>query len=85
MVEMADHGRHSLCCGGGGGRMWQEEITGRRISEMRIQQAKQTGADTLATACPFCLQMFQDAVKGKSGEEGLQVKDIAELIIEAAE
>jgi Fe-S oxidoreductase len=85
LVEMADHGRHSLCCGGGGGRMWQEETTGRRISEMRIQQAQQTGADILATACPFCLQMFQDAVKTENGEASLQVKDIAELIAEATE
>ena len=60
--------------------MWLEENRGSRINEMRIEQALETGAETIATACPFCLQMFGDAIKAKGCEEKLKVADIAELI-----
>ncbi|MCJ7764201.1 MAG: heterodisulfide reductase-related iron-sulfur binding cluster [Dehalococcoidales bacterium] len=80
LVEMEASGRRSLCCGGGGGRMWQEETIGSRISEMRIEQAIKTGADTIATACPFCLQMFDDAIKARGYEESLKAMDVAELV-----
>jgi len=80
LVEMEDKGKKSFCCGGGGGRMWLEEDSGSRISEMRIEQALKTGAETIATACPFCLQMFEDAIKARGCQEKLKVADIAELI-----
>ncbi|MFC1874974.1 heterodisulfide reductase-related iron-sulfur binding cluster [Chloroflexota bacterium] len=83
LVEMEASGRRSLCCGGGGGRMWQEETIGSRISEMRIDQAIKTGAGTIATACPFCLQMFDDAIKARGYEESLKAMDIAELVTRA--
>ena len=60
--------------------MWLEENIGQRISKMRLEQAKETNAETVATACPFCLQMFEDAIKVKGVEETLKVMDIAELI-----
>jgi len=80
VIEMEQNRLRSFCCGGGGGRMWLEESIGQRISEMRIDQAIQTNAQTVATACPFCLQMFEDAAKVKGVEESLKVLDIAELI-----
>jgi Fe-S oxidoreductase len=80
MVEMRQNREWSFCCGGGGGRMWLEESIGQRISEMRLERAVETHAETLATACPFCLQMFEDAIKVKGVEESLKVMDIAELI-----
>ncbi|HEX78714.1 MAG TPA: 4Fe-4S dicluster domain-containing protein [Dehalococcoidia bacterium] len=83
LIEMKDSRWKSLCCGGGGGRMWQEETTGSRISEMRIEQAKKTGAGTIATACPFCLQMFEDAIKATGYEESLKAMDISELVARA--
>jgi Fe-S oxidoreductase len=83
LVEMADNRRRSFCCGGGGGRMWQEENTGRRISEMRIEQAIKTGAGTIATACPLCLQMFEDAIKAGGYAESLKAMDIAEMVATA--
>ena len=73
----------SFCCGGGGGRMWLEERIGQRISEVRIDQAISTGARTITTACPFCLQMFEDAIKVKGLEESLDVMDITELVSSA--
>ena len=65
--------------------MWLEEDTGQRISEMRLSHAINTRAEVIATACPFCLQMFEDAAKAKEVEESLKIRDIAELIVEASE
>ena len=80
LVEMGQNRERSFCCGGGGGRMWLEESIGRRISGMRLEWAIETHAETVATACPFCLQMFEDAIKTKGVEESLKVMDIAELL-----
>ena len=84
VVEMERNRGKSFCCGGGGGRMWLEEKIGQRISEMRIEQVIETKAQIVATACPFCLQMFDDAIKAKAVEGSLQVMDIAELVAESA-
>jgi Fe-S oxidoreductase len=80
VVEMGQNRERSFCCGGGGGRMWLEESIGQRISGMRLERAVETRAEIVATACPFCLQMFEDAIKVKSVEETLKVMDIAELL-----
>jgi len=61
--------------------MWLEEKTGQRISEMRLDQAAVTRAGVVATACPFCLQMLEDAARDKEEETTLQVRDIAELVL----
>ena len=84
LVEMADNHKRGFCCGGGGGRMWLEERIGTRISEMRTEQAMTAKAQVIATACPFCLQMFDDAIKAKEAEESLKVMDIVELVAESA-
>ncbi|GAH12123.1 unnamed protein product, partial [marine sediment metagenome] len=80
MVEMEQNRDNSFCCGGGGGHMWLEERTGRRINEMRTEQAMETKAQIVVTACSFCLQMFDDGIKAKAAEEQLRVMDIAELV-----
>jgi Fe-S oxidoreductase len=80
LVEMERNGKNSFCCGGGGGHMWLEEQTGRRINEMRTEQALETKAQIVVTACSFCLQMFDDGIKAKAAEEKLKVMDIAELV-----
>ena len=84
VVEMKLNRERSFCCGGGGGHMWLEENFGRRIGEMRFEQAIDTGAQILATACPFCLQMFDDATKAKDVDDSPKIMDIAELIAELA-
>jgi Fe-S oxidoreductase len=78
--EMERNQRRSFCCGAGGGHMWLEEQEGRRINEMRTEQVLETGAQKVVTACPFCLQMFDDGIKTKEAEEKLKVMDIAELL-----
>jgi len=84
LAEMEKNRRKSFCCGGGGGRMWLEERAGQRISEIRTEQAIETKAQVIATACPYCLQMFDDAIKAKEVEESLKVMDIAELVAGSA-
>ncbi len=78
--EMERNRKRGFCCGGGGGHMWLEEREGNRINEMRTEQAMETKAQTVVTACPFCLQMFDDGIKAKAAEEQLKVMDIAELV-----
>ncbi len=83
--EMERHRSRSFCCGAGGGHMWMEETAGTRISEMRTDQALATQASVIATACPFCLQMFEDAIKAKEASDSLKAMDIAELVAGAIE
>jgi len=80
LVEMSRCRWNSFCCGGGGGRFWIEETSGKRISHVRIEDVIETKADIVATACPFCMQMFEDAIKEKQMEESLRDLDIAELV-----
>jgi Fe-S oxidoreductase/nitrate reductase gamma subunit len=83
--EMERSHNNGFCCGGGGGRFWMEERIGKRISEMRIEQVMETKADMVASACPYCLQMFEDAIKAKGVEETLLARDISEIIVESLE
>jgi Fe-S oxidoreductase/nitrate reductase gamma subunit len=80
LLEMKRNRQNGFCCGGGGGRYWMEERIGKRISEERIEHVIETKADVVATACPYCLQMFEDAIKAKAVEESLKALDIAELL-----
>ncbi len=80
--EMDKSRQKSFCCGAGGGLMWMEE-EGERINQARLTQALDTGANGIASACPYCLIMFDDAVKAKNLEEEFQAKDIAEIVSEA--
>ena len=70
---------NSFCCGAGGAQMWKEEEHGSAaVNVNRYQEAAATGATTIAVGCPFCLTMLTDAAK--QADEGMQVKDIAELV-----
>jgi Fe-S oxidoreductase len=83
--EMRRNRNKSFCCGGGGGRVWMEEKIGKRINQTRVNEALETGADTLAAACPFCITMFEDGIKGVEAEERFKVMDMAEILAEALE
>jgi Fe-S oxidoreductase len=60
--EMEKSGKNTFCCGAGGGRMWMEETRGTRINAERTRQALETGAQTVATSCPFCMVMMKDGL-----------------------
>ncbi len=83
LVEMAHHGPDSLCCGGGGGRMWQDLDREGKMSEVRIREAAATGAQILITACPLCRIMLEDARKVADLTDTLQVMDLNELVLQA--
>jgi Fe-S oxidoreductase len=80
LVDMPRCGSNALCCGAGGARMWMEEHVGRKVNVERSQEAISTGADVIATACPFCYIMMDDGVK-ELGDE-VVVKDISMMLAE---
>jgi len=73
----------SLCCGAGGGWMWMDEKIGKRMNIQRLEDALTVNPEWIATACPFCVTMFDDAIKDKNMEKDLKIWDIAELIEQA--
>jgi len=84
LIEMERSRETSLCCGGGGGRMWFEgHQSGAHLSHERVREALTTGAHILATACPFCLNMLDDAIKTMGVDDQIEIKDIMELVFEA--
>lgn len=94
LVEADRHGRKSFCCGAGGGLMWIEESEGRRVNVERTDQLLDTGARSIAVACPYCRIMLDDGLRDEdlnkargAGEEGdltetRRVVDVAQLVAE---
>ena len=84
--EMDKSGKNTFCCGAGGGRMWMEETRGTRINAERTRQALETGASTVATACPFCMTMLKDGLSDAQSESAaagngvVSARDIAEIL-----
>ncbi len=84
LVEMKRCRTTGLCCGAGGAQMFKEPEKGDKdINIERAEEALATGASTIAVACPFCMTMLSDGVKGKDRENDVKVKDLAELIAES--
>jgi Fe-S oxidoreductase len=80
LIEMADSRADSLCCGGGGGRIWMETPKGERFSDLRVGQAIRAGAEVLVTSCPYCITNFEDSRLTLDVAERLEVKDLTEII-----
>ncbi|WP_159846098.1 (Fe-S)-binding protein [Nocardia sp. CY41] len=88
LVEMPRHGERSMCCGAGGARMWMEEQLGKRVNIDRVDEALTTSPAKIATGCPFCRVMLTDGVTARQekGEgEGVEVVDVAQLMLDAIE
>ena len=83
LVEMPHHRADSLCCGGGGGRMWQDIKAEVKMSEVRLREAEATGARIVVTACPLCRIMLEDARKSLGLTEKLVVNDLNEIVLQA--
>lgn len=84
LVEMKRCRSKGLCCGAGGAQMFKEDEPGeKRINIERTEEALQTGAKIIASACPFCNTMMMDGVKNKEKEAEVEVLDIAELVAES--
>jgi len=85
VVELGRNKNKSLCCGGGGGRVWAEVPFGERFGELRINDAVDKKADILVTACPYCITMLEDACAGLEKGDVLQVMELSELLCEASQ
>lgn len=82
LVEVEDFSRNlALCCGAGSGGLWIDWLKGERMADIRIKQLLDTGAEVIAVACPYCLQMFEETIK--SMDVNIQVMDIAEILFES--
>ena len=80
LIEPERTRNNSFCCGAGGGQFWKDEERGKeRVSTNRFRELKQTGAQTVATGCPFCLRMLTEETAKEDGS-GPEVFDIAELV-----
>jgi Fe-S oxidoreductase len=82
LVEMPDALQDSLCCGGGGGRIWMETPKGQRFSDLRLTQAMELGARVLATSCPYCISNLEDSKLTLDVVDQIEIKDITEIISE---
>ena len=81
LIEMKRCKTKGLCCGAGGGQMFKDAEKGtKEVNIERIEEALETGAKTIAVACPFCMTMMSDGVKNKEKEDSVKVYDLAELI-----
>jgi Fe-S oxidoreductase/nitrate reductase gamma subunit len=81
--EMPRQRANAFCCGGGGGHMWMEIDPNTRINHRRLEEAVDAArADVVVTACPYCLIMFDDAVRSKGVGQQLAIKDLAEVLSE---
>jgi len=83
LIEMVDFRKDSLCCGGGGGRIWMDTPKGERFSDLRLEQAKEVGAEVLVTACPYCITNFEESRLNLEYDDVLEIKDIVEIVNES--
>ena len=83
LIELHESRANSLCCGGGGGRIWMETPKAERFSDIRLAQAAATGAEVLVTSCPYCIANFEDSRLTMKMDDNIEVKDITEIVQEA--
>ena len=83
LVEMANNRESSLCCGGGGGGAWNDDLAQQGFGVLRIRQALNTGAEVIATACPYCIRMLNDGVRELGVKNQIVVHDLAELLLQS--
>jgi Fe-S oxidoreductase len=83
LIEMASNKESSLCCGGGGGGAWSDVPPQQRLGVLRVEEALSTGAEVIATACPYCIRMLSEAVRELGVEDQIAVRDLAELLLQS--
>src|SRR3989449_6140120 len=85
VIDPPNARERGLCCGGGGGHMWMEVKSKKRVNLIRVEEILEAKVDTVGTGCPFCLAMLDLGRKVKGADESLQVKDVSELVAESLE
>jgi Fe-S oxidoreductase len=79
-VEMTKSRDRSFCCGGGGLMLFYEPVEEQRMGQLRVEMAKEAGANVIVTACPFCMVNMEDAIKTSGLEGQMEAIDLVELI-----
>ena len=80
LVEMQDNRENSLCCGGGGGRIWMDTPKGQRFSDLRLEQSEAVGAEVIVTSCPYCITNLEDSRLSLPEGQEVEIMDITEII-----
>jgi len=84
LKEASRSRNQGMCCGAGGGRMWIEEHPDQRVNSLRVEQLLETKPDVIASACPYCMTMLSDGVKGnEAAAEKVENRDVLELVADA--
>lgn len=83
MKELARSRESSLCCAGGGGRIWAEVPMGERFGELRVLDALESGAEVLATSCPYCVNMLTDACASLNKQDALEIRELSEVLVDS--
>ena len=83
VTELARSRELSLCCAGGGGRIWAEVPMGERFGELRVEDALESGAEVLATSCPYCVNMLTDACMSLNKQDALEIRELSEVLVES--
>ena len=84
-IELERSREKSFCCGGGGGMSFVEEPPDQRVNQERAREILETGADTVAVGCPFCMTMLEDGINARKGSRDVRVMDVSELLWEASQ
>ncbi len=84
-IELERSREKSFCCGGGGGMSFIEEPPDQRVNQERAREILETGADTVAVGCPFCMTMMEDGINARKGSRDVSVMDVSELLWEASQ
>ena len=82
-VELPESREHSLCCGGGGGRIWMHTDKEERFGNLRLAQAQEVGAEVLVTSCPYCISNFEEGRLSLPDEDPLRIRDLTEVVLES--
>jgi Fe-S oxidoreductase len=85
LIEMQNNRERSFCCGGGSGGPWKERVGKESLGEVRIKEALETGAEVIATACPYCIRTLNEAVAKLGVGNQIKVRDIAELLLQSVD
>lgn len=85
LIEMQNSKQRSQCCGGGGGGAWQIRSLDEDHGVIRVQEALDTGAEIIATACPYCIRMLNEAIAKLGVEDTIIIRDVSELLLQSVE
>ena len=85
LIEMQNNRERSFCCGGGGGGPWKDSVGKESLGEIRIKEAIGTGAEVIATACPYCIRTLNESIAKLGVGNQIKVQDIAELLLQSVD